>query len=198
MHAVGSKVIQLIRKTNLPRPIKRFKLKIRTRLTSVSLILLLILPYLVFAFDGLPFQEGADKENTHQLSLLHKAEVNIPSNLGQITKHYAGHGNQTVVFIQDIHCQYEVQSHIAGILKRLAQAANLRVVGVEGDSRPVNVSLLSSFPIKQIRENVVIIPSDWKALNPPGFIKMKKGVWKHFLITKVSAFARTCYKPWKN
>jgi hypothetical protein len=74
----------------------------------------------------------------------------IPANLGCVEKITAGK-NGRVFLIQDLHCNYEVQAHIAGLLDHLARQEGLTLVGLEGASQPVNVTYLSTFPKPDIK-----------------------------------------------
>ncbi len=59
-----------------------------------------------------------------------------------------------MIHIQDLHCNYEVQSNIAKLLDYLSGSLGIRLVGVEGASLPLNVRTLSSFPDARARREV--------------------------------------------
>lgn len=85
---------------------------------------------------------------------IHGAPFRISAEAGQVTSHYQGRSGFTVVCLQDLHCNYEAQSGIAGILEELAGKFNLRLIGVEGNSRSVDVTPLAEIPLPAIRDRV--------------------------------------------
>ncbi len=77
----------------------------------------------------------------------------IPKAFGRVLEQWQGSG-PCVVHIQDLHCNYEVQKNIAGILGYLAEHHDVQWAAIEGADKPVNVTKLSTFPLAQARENV--------------------------------------------
>ena len=100
----------------------------------------LILPNIAWAFEpqGIPANAPA---------------LEIPRTLGTVADQWTGNG-PLVVHIQDLHCNYEVQKNIAGLLDFLAARYGTIPVAIEGADRPVNVTKLSTFPLAAVRERV--------------------------------------------
>ncbi len=119
-----------------------------TKCLSLLLSLSFIFPYLTWAFEPENFPNPPAAEFTPP----HKP-ITIPSEYGIITQSFRG-GDRRVVVIQDLHCNFEVQMNIAGILDHLADTQGLRLVGIEGASQPLNVSKLGSFPVPEVKRQV--------------------------------------------
>ncbi|MCK5241913.1 hypothetical protein KAR34_05635 [bacterium] len=113
---------------------------------SLLVILTFIFPYLTWAL------EVQNYSGMHTI-LFNQRLLEIPKKFGT-TKHAWQHGEKMVVHIQDLHCNYEVQKNIAGIIHELARKHNLRLLAVEGASLPINTTKLRSFPIKKVRDDV--------------------------------------------
>ncbi|MCK5218730.1 class II fructose-bisphosphate aldolase, partial [bacterium] len=60
--------------------------------------------------------------------------------------------DRLVVCVQDLHCNYEVQNNIARLIDDLAKQYGLDLVGVEGESLPINVASLSTFPLEKVKQ----------------------------------------------
>ncbi|NTV52939.1 MAG: hypothetical protein HGA76_08015, partial [Candidatus Firestonebacteria bacterium] len=123
------------------------RMKNITRLISLVLSITFILPYLAFAFEGQTFHLNELTVNLRGQSL------EIPANLGTIVKAHPGQG-RTIVYIQDLHCNAEVQNNIAGIIDHLAGRHGVKVIGVEGAAQQVDVSALGSFPVAEVKHDV--------------------------------------------
>ncbi len=109
-----------------------------------------ILPYLGWAFDAMNYAPA--KHNYLRTAHLGKV-LAIPEKMGTINRGFQG-DKKTIVCIQDLHCNYEVQKNIAGIIHHLAGKHGLKLVGEEGAFDTVNTDKIRTFPIKQIREQV--------------------------------------------
>ncbi len=79
--------------------------------------------------------------------------LQIPQTFATTTKQFQGQKGM-VVHIQDIHCNYGVQTNIASILDYLVKNAGLATVMVEGASQPINLTLLSTFPDATLKKQV--------------------------------------------
>ncbi len=135
----------------------RFCKKIQEQINRVLTLLLsigLIFPALGFAFDGSAFYAGAVWKRGDASRVIQSVASNILPDLGSVTNTYQGSNGRLVVFVHDLHCHYEIQSYISEILERLARCHGLRLVGVEGDSRLVNVDKLATLPIRSIKTDV--------------------------------------------
>jgi len=124
------------------------------RALALLLAVGLVFPALGFAFDGSAFGYGIGWEQGDVSRVLQSVSANILPDLGCVTSSHQGSAGRMVVFVHDLHCHYEVQSHIAKILERLARCHDLRLVGVEGDSRLVDVDKLATLPIRRVKTDV--------------------------------------------
>lgn len=96
-----------------------------------------------------PFLGWAFESNLYH----HIPALKIPSRLGSITSTFKGNGPM-VVHVQDLHCNLEVQNNIAKLIHWLSQRHGLNLVAVEGAGQPINVGLLSSFPIDSVKKEL--------------------------------------------
>ncbi|MCK5218884.1 hypothetical protein KAR10_05145, partial [bacterium] len=110
----------------------RVWLKAWAMLVSVTFII----PYLSWAFDAGNY--ALAKPNFLRIAHLGKV-LTIPERIGSITQGFQGN-QKTIVCIQDLHCNYEVQKNIAGIIQHLVRKHGLRLIGEEGASGTVNMA----------------------------------------------------------
>ena len=120
------------------------RVKVLTRLVSLLITLTFVFPYLTWAFESSTF---ADPEKIVEFS---GRPVEIPGELGTVTHTHIRPGRM-VIYVQDLHCNAEVQRHIAGLIGHLAGTHDLRLAGIEGASGWVDVDVLGSFPEEQVR-----------------------------------------------
>jgi sugar phosphate isomerase/epimerase/predicted Zn-dependent protease/serine/threonine-protein kinase RIO1 len=113
-----------------------------------------LLPYLGFAFQPATYPDIAAAKLGYARITANGSAIQISPEWGRVTSSYQGRSGKTVVYIQDLHCNYEVQSHIRSMLQNLISQNQLRLVGVEGESQPVDVSLLSTVPVPKIKEQI--------------------------------------------
>lgn len=111
-------------------------------------------PYVAFAFEPATYPRDLIEEFRYVPLTANGQTLDIKPEWGRVTSSYRGTSGKTVVFIQDLHCNYEVQSNIQAMLSDLAKRNRLRVVGVEGESAPVNVDKLSTIPLAPVKERV--------------------------------------------
>ncbi len=113
----------------------------------VLMAILLLLPHISWAFDGGLLAD-------HQ-PIIHDAGKSffLPKQMGRITQCFQGR-NKTIILIQDLHCHYEVQKKIAGIIQYFVKNHGLNLVGEEGANGTVDTSQMRSFPIGKIRQEV--------------------------------------------
>lgn len=119
-----------------------------SRMLSLFLSLTFLLPSLTWAFDSSGYASAGSFRIVHQNKV-----VAIPAADGVVRTGWQA-GDKLVVLIQDLHCNEEVQDHIARIIDRLAAENGIRFVGIEGAARPVNVSKLGSFPVSEVKAAV--------------------------------------------
>jgi len=128
------------------RPARRFW----RRGIALAVIVTFTLPYLTWAFE--PGNYAVSQPNWTVVSHLGK-RIELPEQLGTVSRGFQG-GAKTIIHIQDLHCNYEVQTHIAGIIEYLAQHHSLQLVGEEGAFDAVHVSPLKNSPDSQARQEV--------------------------------------------
>jgi hypothetical protein len=117
-----------------------------TRLTALFIAVTFVFPYLTWAFESNTFQSKSGV-------FLNKQFIEIPPKLAKITASHSS-GDQLVVHIQDLHCNYEIQKNISDIIDRLARKNGLKLVGIEGASQAINVTKLSTFPVAEVKREV--------------------------------------------
>ncbi len=119
--------------------------------TTVSLVIIsFILPWLSFAFD----QNSYLMQQPAYLQVKHSAKsFTIPKRLGRIQDGFQGTG-KTVICIEDLHCNYEVQKNIAAIISRFIKSHKVKLVAEEGAFGKVDTSEYRAFPINTIKEAV--------------------------------------------
>jgi nucleoside-diphosphate-sugar epimerase/galactose mutarotase-like enzyme/signal transduction histidine kinase len=126
---------------------KRPARKTLAKICALFLCLTFVFPYLTWAFSptnapvvcpGVRFQQKT---------------VSLPENLGTVTQAYQG-GNRLVIFIQDLHCNYEAQKNIAGLIEHAAKHYGAEWVAVEGASLPISVRRLASVPFAWARQEI--------------------------------------------
>ncbi len=118
-----------------------------TRIVSLLITLTFVFPYLTWAFERGTFLAGK-----HFIFFNHRA-IEIPKELGAVIKSFQGK-EALVVYIQDLHCNAEVQTNIANIIGHMADRHGLKLVGVEGASGRIDVGKLAGFPVKAVKEAV--------------------------------------------
>ncbi len=124
---------------------RQLAIKTCTLIITISFLF----PIMSWAFEPGLYTAGQQPLMIHHLG----RAVTVPEKWAHIESAFQG-GNKTVICIQDLHCNYEVQKNIAATLKHLIKTQGLHLVAIEGASGPVNPSLLRNFPLKRIR-NVV-------------------------------------------
>ncbi|MCK5242819.1 hypothetical protein KAR34_10235, partial [bacterium] len=118
-----------------------------TRLVGLLIAITFLWPSLLWSFEVQTYLLNSE---TIRFS---GRPIEIPKKIGKITQSFQGE-NKLVIYIEDLHCNYEVQDNIARIIDYLANHHNLRVVGIEGASHTVNVSKLSTFPVESVKKEV--------------------------------------------
>jgi len=115
-----------------------------TRLIVLAINLTFLFPYLTWAFNLPGVESRIEFEN--QI-------VDIPSKFGTVAGTFRGERG-LVIHIQDLHCNFEVQSNIAGMIDHLAGRLGVGLVALEGASQPINVRKLSAFPDAEVKREV--------------------------------------------
>lgn len=128
---------------SLRKPCRRFWV----RLLTFLLAFLFIFPPISWTLDP-----GNYAAANHGL-VFNQQPVTIPRALGSISSTFQG-DNRLVICIQDLHCNFEVQQNIAGLIDHLVRRYGLGLVGVEGAQGTINVSKLATFPVPAVRKAV--------------------------------------------
>lgn len=123
-----------------------FQIKACALITIASFLL----PIVSWAFE--PATYGINQPALIHFNHLAKP-LAIPENLGNVRESFQG-SDKVVVSIEDLHCNYEVQKNIAGLISYLAKTQHLKLVGEEGAFHRVDTSVITSFPVDRIREKV--------------------------------------------
>jgi|GEM_PF-4792313 len=131
---------------------KHPKRALATKSITLTVAMTFLLPYLGFAFQ--PGTYPADKVGAYGYARLTAggAPIGIAPECGRITSSFQGSSGMTVVYIQDLHCNYEVQDHLRAIVANLSEKNQLQLIGVEGESEPVDVGMLASVPSERVRQ----------------------------------------------
>ena len=79
--------------------------------------------------------------------------VPIPEQWGMELSRRRGTNGKTVVFIQDLHGNYEAQQNVSRVLSKLSEKAPL-AIAVEGASGPVDIRPVRSIKQKHVREEI--------------------------------------------
>lgn len=124
------------------------------KLTALLTILSFILPYLGFAFT--PANYPATSIAAQRLTSIQAngKTITIPMEYGEISSSFQGYQPRTVICLQDLHCHYEVQQHLAALIRHLVKNNQLQLIAVEGESQAINVGQLSTIPVKEVRQQV--------------------------------------------
>ncbi len=117
-----------------------------TKITALLLAITLVFPHLAWAFEYINLSNP-------KVMIFNNRPVEIPKKIGKISRTFHGQ-DQLVIHIEDLHCNYEIQSNIAKIIDHLARWHTLRLVTMEGADKPVNVAKLSAFPIEAVKKEV--------------------------------------------
>jgi hypothetical protein len=135
---------------NRRAPFWRAWVKSITLLVSASFVF----PYMAFAFEAATYPVSSGKLSPAIAFTANGKQVEVANDLGRVVSSFHGKSGKTVIYIHDLHCNYEVQSNIAALLNNLEQKNGLVLVGVEGESKAVNVARLATFPQASVKNNV--------------------------------------------
>ncbi|MGA2091367.1 MAG: hypothetical protein ABSH12_07930, partial [Endomicrobiales bacterium] len=110
----------------------------------------------VFSFICAPVLQATlgDTHATPMSGVAQTPELLIPLGIGSITSSKDFKSNLSVICIQDLHCNAEVQMNISKILAALDEKYALKSVYVEGGYGDIDTSWLDSLPSANIKKNV--------------------------------------------
>ncbi|MCK5534136.1 hypothetical protein KAI68_03390, partial [bacterium] len=87
--------------------------------------------------------------------MINPEKLKVPTSFGKIVDTHCGKGDKLLIYIQDLHTNYEVQTNIYSILENLTETYDLKIVATEGTQGEIDTSLLSTFPLKKVKKEVV-------------------------------------------
>lgn len=135
--------------------LKRINLHTITKSISMMLVLTMMMPLVSWSFDKSLFEVELNIDlklggpGSQELA----RKYYIPAYLAKVSEASYHAGGKTLILIQDLHCNYEVQKNIQGILQRLTRQDNqLKLVTVEGASGIIptlDIGLIKDTPAKR-------------------------------------------------
>ena len=117
-----------------------------TKVITLLVTLTFVFPYLTWAFEAHAYPASTTS------ILFHQQIVEIPDKYAATLNTFQGGEDRLVVHVQDLHCNFEVQTNIAHIIDYVASKHNLKLVAIEGASLPINVTHISTFPNAEVRQ----------------------------------------------
>ncbi|MGM0568535.1 MAG: hypothetical protein ACQESB_04890, partial [Elusimicrobiota bacterium] len=97
------------------------------------------------------------QESLKRRKLESALKIDIPYEYGQVVDSYTPHGasEPPAIILTDLHANYRVQENISGIIKHLSNNYDVGLIGVEGTSGPVDMSIIESIADKKLREKTI-------------------------------------------
>ncbi|GEM_PF-4814832 len=81
--------------------------------------------------------------------------LTIPSELASVQEIFQGEaGKPTIVLIQDAHCVFDAQKHIAGLIDLFQKQHGLNLVALEGGAGKLDPVIFRAFPDREAKESV--------------------------------------------
>lgn len=117
---------------------------------ALGLTLALLLPTFVWSFNLPTVSETIP--NGHSI-IVHGDRLLMPNKWGTVQSSFQG-SSKTVVLIQDLHCNYEVQNNILHMLNYLHRHYGFKLLGQEGAWGSINYDVFRDFHDRAIREVV--------------------------------------------
>lgn len=90
--------------------------------------------------------------------------LDLPAELGYVQEMRAG-GDNTIIFIQDAHCNYSAQKAIAGIIGHLNKVYGVGLICLEGGSGEYDLSSFTRIREKDVRDKVAQLFMEQGILN---------------------------------
>ncbi len=95
---------------------------------TLSFFISTFLPNYAYAQVSI-LSNGMPAEMALKEVMINPEKLKLPTSFGKIVDSHIGDGDKLLVYIQDLHANYEVQSNIYGILENLTKTYDLKVVG---------------------------------------------------------------------
>ena len=122
---------------------------IALKIIIISLLFFFIWPTIAWALDSQNLNLGWARVYFNQ------QPIEVSKKIGEIKEIFqAKQGEQIIIYIEDLHCNYEVQQNIAKIIKMLTKKHKINLIGIEGASQTLNLTKLSTFPIAKVKKAV--------------------------------------------
>ncbi|MCK4533706.1 hypothetical protein KAU39_07955, partial [bacterium] len=121
---------------------------------TLSFFISTFLPNYAYAQVAI-LSNGMPAEMALKEVMINPEKLKLPTSFGKIVDSHTGDGDKLLVYIQDLHANYEVQTNIYNILENLTKTYDIKVVGTEGTEGTIDTSLLSNFPLKKVKKEVV-------------------------------------------
>jgi chemotaxis methyl-accepting protein methylase/tRNA A-37 threonylcarbamoyl transferase component Bud32 len=126
------------------------KRKSTAKVTALLIVFSLVFPFITWAFDGENYPLG-HFSSSHVV--YQGKSIVFPQNLGSVKQEFQGTG-KTIICIQDLHCNHEIQLNLAGIINYLSENYGLKLVGEEGAFGTVNLDVIKDFPLRPLAGEV--------------------------------------------
>ena len=129
-------------------------------------------------------------------------DIDIPEDIGLVKDSFQGNGGKLIIHIQDAHCNYEAQTNIRKILELLMDKKGLELIAIEGSAGEIDTSLFTTFPDKEIREEVAtyfmkkgkISGAEHLAINAEKTVLLYGIENKEYYLDNLDAFTSTLVK----
>jgi len=146
-----NKIVSLLSQWRAPRR------SVITRSVALLISLCFLLPTISWAFD-IKTYENDGSAKTRLFGPQDKrlaAEYRIPPNLGKTVEAGFAPGDLTFILVQDLHCNYEIQSNIRSMLNHLMDKhSELKLVAVEGATGIIPTMELALLPDSAVKRAV--------------------------------------------
>ncbi len=117
--------------------------------------------FLVYAEESSFLKTKVEKLSQPKLSESNRIKqllrnLDLPKDIGFVKEVHVPNNPQAqlIINIQDLHCNYEAQKHIADILGYLVQTYQLKLISVEGGSGKIDTTFYRELPDEKIKEQV--------------------------------------------
>src|SRR5437868_9192054 len=138
-----------------PTQEKPFRSRYGRGLRALSLVIVVtfLLQDFASAQGGVPiWQNVAPSKSSDSAPESPLTKITIPQESGLTRKVVAKAAEDVIINIQDAHSKLGAQESITKILDNLVKNYNLNLIALEGASDRVDTSLVSSFPIQEVRQ----------------------------------------------
>ncbi len=125
------------------------------RFVSVMIVLCFLSQDIAICQGGLTSSTPAtwnQVQSTASSNFLNSIE--LPHDLALLRSRQEASGNEVIINIQDAHASLDAQKSISKIFQTLVSKYDVSLIGVEGSTGKIDTSIVSSFPIKEVREVV--------------------------------------------